>query len=235
MPEEENYPILVTTNGNYYEIDEEKNVTYVENSEIFTITKIYDDGTTETQMVKKGNNYGLISYKKKEGELFVGWSNSSDSFTASNIVDFSDVSEDMTVYAQYVSDEYAQIYQYFIFNNNTKKIESCYVMTAIPGGSMLRTMYSIKLVMNYNEIITECERYSLSSKFTISSADGTSVTELTATSIFGVSGMLATYEIPISELKEGTEITYSPYFVTVDGTRVEGTERTIIWHEYYQE
>lgn len=53
MPEEEKYPILVTTNGNYYEIDEEKNVTYVENSEIVTITKIYDDETTETQMVKK--------------------------------------------------------------------------------------------------------------------------------------------------------------------------------------
>ena len=80
MPEEEFYPMLVTNNGNYYEIDEEKNVTYIDDSEVFTITKIYDDDTTETQFVRKGNNYGLISYKKREGELFKGWSNSPDSF-----------------------------------------------------------------------------------------------------------------------------------------------------------
>ena len=233
MPEEEFYPMLVTNNGNYYEIDEEKNVTYIDDSEVFTITKIYDDDTTETQFVRKGNNYGLISYKKREGELFVGWSNTPDTLNSSTVINFSDVSEDMTVYANYISDDYAQVYQYFIYNNSTKKITNYYIITAVPGAAMLSITNSIKVDMSYKGITTECERYSLSNSFNITSADGT--TTLTSTSIFGVPGTLAVYKIPISEFCEGTEITFSPYFVTKDGAKIEGTEKTVIWHEYYQE
>lgn len=228
MPEEEKYPILVTTNGNYYEIDEEKNVTYVENSEIVTITKIYDDETTETQMVKKGNNYGLISYKKKEGELFMGWTKSPDSInTLASVVDFSDVSEDMTVYANYTSEDYAQI-KYLSIYNSSNIIETFYIVTARPLFSD-----STGLVMNYNGTTTDCSIYKIKDSLSLSFSDGA---VFTARTLFGVtSGNIGVYEMPISEFSEGTEITYYPSFITKDGTKVEGTERTIIWHQNYQE
>ena len=230
MPNEEIYPILVTINGNYYEIDEEKNVTYIENSEISTITKIYDDGTKETQIVKKGNNYGLISYKKKEGELFIGWSNDPDSFKGSTSIDFSDVSEDMTVYANYTSEAYAQI-KWIAINNSNNIIEKFYIVTARPFPSN-----STGLVMNYNGTTTDCDTYKIkdSLSFTIS---GETATIFTAKDMFGLTGMgnIGVYQMPISEFSEGTEITFNPSFITKDGTKVEGTGRTIIWHQNYQD
>lgn len=232
MPEEEKYPILVTTNGNYYEIDEEKNVTYVENSEIVTITKIYDDETTETQMVKKGNNYGLISYKKKEGELFMGWTKSPDSINAlASVVDFSDVSEDMTVYANYTSENYAQI-KYLSIYNSSNIIETFYIVTARPLFSD-----STGLVMNYNGTMTQCDTYKVKDSMLFQISNGTNIISYTARDMFELTyhGNIGVYEMPISEFSEGTEITYYPSFITKDGTKVEGTERTIIWHQNYQE
>lgn len=226
MPEEEIYPILVTNNGNYYEIDEEKNVTYIDDSEVFTITKIYDDDTTETQLVRRGNNYGLISYKKREGELFKGWSNSPDSFVSSSIIDFSNVTEDMTVYANYETEDFAQIKYLSVFNDSNI-ITMYYVVTARP-------IYtdSTGLLMNYNGKMIDCEEYKIKDGLSFTISNGTNTTTYTSKILFGVTtGYIGVYEMPISEFSEGTEITYYPYYMTRDGAKVEGTERTITWHE----
>lgn len=230
MPEEEFYPMLVTNNGNYYEIDEEKNVTYIDDSEVFTITKIYDDDTTETQFVRKGNNYGLISYKKREGELFKGWSNSPDSFNGSSIVDFLDVTADMIVYANYETENFAQI-KYLYVVNGSNIITNYYVITARPMFTE-----STGLVMNYDGKNIDCAEYKIKDDLTFKIANGTDTTVCTAKSLFGVTaGYIGVYEMPISEFSEGTEITYYPYYITKDGAKVEGTERTITWHKENQE
>ena len=61
--------------------------------------------------------------------------------------------------------------------------------------------------------------------------------QFTAKNMFGLTynGNIGVYEMPISEFSEGTEITYYPSFITKDGTKVEGTAKTIIWHQNYQE
>lgn len=229
MPEEEIYPMIVTNNGNYYEIDEEKNVTYIADSEVFTITKIYDDDTTETQFVRRGNNYGLISYKKIEGKLFKGWSNSPDSFNNSNVVDFSDVTEDMTVYANYETENFAQIKYISVFNGSNI-ITNYYIITARPMFTE-----STGVVMNYDGKNIDCAEYKIKDSLSFSITDGTDTTVYTAKTLFEVTtGYIGVYEMPISEFSEGIEITYYPYYITKDGAKVEGTERTITWHKENQ-
>lgn len=226
MPEEEEYPIFIEYNGNYYEIDDKQNVT-----EAFTITKIYDDGTTETQIVRKGNNYGMISYKKRDEELFKGWSKSPDKFNLANVVDFLDVSEDMTVYAHYTSENYARIWFEIIYHGGTKKINRLFIMTARP----LFTA-STGLEMNHNGITKDCEDVKIkdSHSFKIQQIGGKELT-FTARSVFGTTiGNLGVYDIPVSELSDGVEMTFYPYYITKDGTKVEGVERSRIWHEKYE-
>ena len=229
MPEEEIYPILITYNGNYYEIDNEKNVTNIDSSEIFTITKIYDDNTTETQIVKKGNNYGLITYKKKDEQLFRGWSKSSDSFASSDVIDFMDVSENMTVFAHYVSKDYAKVHYQYFYDKSSNIIDRFYIMIARPMFSN-----STGLVMKHDNITTHCDKIkikdSMSFKVVIDSENIT----FTSSSLFGVTGYLGVFDIPISELSEGKEITFYQYYITKDGAKVEGDERNIIWHEKIQ-
>ena len=229
MPEEEIYPMIITLNGNFYEIDEEKNVTYIENSEIATITKVYDDNTTETQFVKKGNNGGLISYKKIDGKLFKGWSSSPDSFSSATIVDFSDITENITVYANYETENFAQM-KYIALYDSSNIITNYYAVTARP---MFTT--STGLIMRYNGKTVDCEKYKIKDSLTFSVVGGTSTTNYTAKTLFGVTtGYIGVYDLPISEFSDGTDITFYPYYITKDGAKVEGTERTITWYKEHQ-
>lgn len=224
MPEEEEYPIFIEYNGNYYEIDDKQNVT-----EAFTITKIYDDGTTETQIVRKGNNYGMISYKKRDEELFKGWSKSPDKFNFANVVDFLDVSEDMTVYAHYTSENYARIWFQIIYNNSAK-IERLFIMTGRPMFTA-----STGLEMNHNGITKDCEDVKIKDSPSFKIQIGSEAQTFTSKSVFGTkSGYLGVYDIPVSELSDGVEMTFYPYYITKDGTKVEGVERSRIWHEKYE-
>ena len=67
----------------------------------YRVTKIYDSGTEE-QMVEGGNNTGNITYAPKSGYMFAGWYQDAD-YTVP--ADFADVTDDMTVYAKYISNK----------------------------------------------------------------------------------------------------------------------------------
>ncbi len=66
----------------------------------YTITKVYDTGSEEQQIVQEGNHIGEITYTERNGYLFAGWYKD-QAFTEP--ADFSDVQSNMTGYARFVS------------------------------------------------------------------------------------------------------------------------------------
>lgn len=180
----------------------------------FVITK-YDGDSVEKQNVQCGDNTGLITYAGKANCRFAGWFLDEEYTKAA---DFTDVSGDMTVYAKYVIDEYL-----------TAKIQT---VTSKKIITKLRTT-TVTDSKQYAEIGFDYSCGEKQSSVAITTYR-TLVSGNRADKFFGGNIPKTAYmlynDLAVKDLSDGTEITLTPYWITLDGTRVNGTSRTVIYH-----
>lgn len=171
-----------------------------------TVT-VNDNGTQSKLYLQPGDISDQLSYAAPEGKLFAGWYTDEACTTAAQLTD---VQEDITVYAKYVSDDYLTLK----YNRNGLfRVTGISLVSAIDSDSYAETGFLINgetyVVDSY------ATRYRLI---------------YTAGSLFGGDvarkAPLMTLDYALSG--SGTlEIT--PYWVTLDGTTVTGTTRTLTY------
>ncbi|MCD8161607.1 MAG: InlB B-repeat-containing protein, partial [Clostridiales bacterium] len=184
-----------------------------ETEETTYVITVHDNDTTYTQEVAEGAEVE-ITYAGKDGYLFAGWYTDEDYTTAA---DFSSIDSDMTVYAKYVSDDYMQVK---VSVQSTKGVvTSLRFVSAVDS----KNYAEVGFVYEYDgtEESVEVTKYS------------TTVSGYNAVKLFGgdvVSGSKLIYnDFSVSKISAGTEIKVTPYWVTLDGTTVYGTSRTVTY------
>ncbi len=200
--------ISVLTVGSNYTLQADLDTT-----DTYTITK-YEDGVAYTQEVDADAEDVEVTYKGKEGYLFAGWYTDEAYTTAA---DFSEITGDMTVYAKYVSDDYLCV--------KCSKLTSKNALTGIRVISAVdcKNYAEVGFVYEYGGDTTTVQV----KKYT------SSISGVTATKMFGgdvVSGSKIIYnDLSVKSMDAGTEIKITPYWITLDGTTVYGTSRTLTY------
>ncbi|MCD7757293.1 MAG: hypothetical protein LUH45_03900 [Clostridiales bacterium] len=177
-----------------------------------TIT-VHDGDKVSTLEVDIGAADVTVEYTQPDGCLFAGWFTDEGYTTAA---DFSEVSEDMTVYAKYVSSDYMQV--------KASTVSSKGVLKSI-------RMISATDSKNYAEV---------GFVYTYSDTEGSatakyaaSISGKTAKNLYGggvgTGSKLIYADLSISGMEADTAVTITPYWVTLDGTTVYGAERTITY------
>ncbi len=179
----------------------------------YTITK-YDGDAVTTQEVEEGATDVTVEYTDKDGYLFAGWFTDEDYTTAA---DFSEITGDMTVYAKYVSADYLQVKASTVSSKGV--VKSIRMISATDS----KNYAEVGFVYQYGDVESSVEvtKYS------------TSISGKTAKTLYGgsvVAGSKLIYaDLSVSGMEAGTAVTITPYWVTLDGTTVYGTERTITY------
>ncbi len=171
-----------------------------------TIT-ISDNGTLSQLETLPGDVRGQLSYTAPAGKLFAGWYSDEACTTAAQLTD---VQEDITVYAKYVSDDYLTLK----YNRNgIFRVTGVSLVSAIDSDSYAETGF----IINGETYVVDsyATRYRLL---------------YTAGSLFGGDvarrAPLMTLDYALSG--SGT-LEVIPYWVTLDGTTVTGATRTLTY------
>ena len=173
--------------------------------ETITVT-VVDNGDVREAAFERGDLTGRIEYTGADGMLFAGWFADE---ACTEPAQLNDVQADMTVYAKYVSDAYLQmkyVEQRWLTSHELQ------LMSALDSESYAQTGFVIN-----GELIPAS---SVSSRYGI----------YTARNLFsGVSrnAKLAVLKYNVSGLSRGSALEITPYWVTLDGTTVYGTTRTL--------
>ena len=174
-----------------------------------TIT-VNDNGSVTTVNLDKGDLTGKLTPAGADGKVFAGWY-TDEACTVP--ADFSDVQSDMTVYAKYVSGAYLSVKykQVGVF-----RVRSVTLLSAVDSKDYQDSGY----IINGEQV--SCTNYK--NRYGI----------ITARMIFGRdvsrSAQLMTYSYATTGLIKGDTIEIVPYWVTLDGTLVTGTARTLTYN-----
>lgn len=173
--------------------------------ETVTVT-VVDNGDVREQTFERGDLTGKLEYTGADGMRFAGWFADE---ACTEPAQLSDVQADMTVYAKYVSDAYLQmkyVEQRWLSNRELQ------LMSALDSEDYAQTGFVIN-----GEAVPAA---SVSSRYGI----------YTARYLFsgvGRNAKLAVLKYDVSGLRRGASLEITPYWVTLDGTTVYGTTRTL--------
>ena len=158
--------------------------------------------------VQPGDLTGELAYTEVAGKLFAGYF-LDEACTVP--ADFSNVQEDITVYAKYVSDSYLQV-KYT--EKGLFRVTGVNLFSAVSSG---RDFAEVGILVNDQPIDTRC-----ASRYLIFQ---------TARTMFGLSksDRLVIGEYSLRNAESGTQLVVTPYWVTLDGTTVTGTQRTLAY------
>ena len=175
--------------------------------ETVTVT-VVDNGEIRELAFERGNLTGKLEYTGADGMRFAGWFADE---ACTEPAQLSDVQADMTVYAKYVSDAYLQMKYVEQRWLSSRELQ---LMSALDSEDYAQTGFVINGV--------EIPAASVSSRYGI----------YTARYLFsGVSrnAKLAVLKYDVSGLRRGASLEITPYWVTLDGTTVYGTTRTLTY------
>lgn len=173
--------------------------------ETITVTLV-DNGDVREQTFERGDLTGKLEYTGADGMRFAGWFADE---ACTEPAQLSDVQADMTVYAKYVSDAYLQmkyVEQRWLSNRELQ------LMSALDSEDYAQTGFVIN-----GEAVPAA---SVSSRYGI----------YTARFLFSSvsrNAKLAVLKYDVSGLRRGASLEITPYWVTLDGTTVYGTTRTL--------
>lgn len=173
--------------------------------ETVTVT-VVDNGDVREQTFERGDLTGKLEYTGADGMRFAGWFADE---ACTEPAQLSDVQADMTVYAKYISDAYLQmkyVEQHWLSSRELQ------LMSALDSEDYAQTGFVIN-----GEAVPAA---SVSSRYGI----------YTARFLFSSvsrNAKLAVLKYDVSGLRRGASLEITPYWVTLDGTTVYGTTRTL--------
>lgn len=173
--------------------------------ETVTVT-VVDNGEIRELAFERGNLTGKLEYTGADGMRFAGWFADE---ACTEPAQLSDVQADMTVYAKYVSDAYLQMKYVEQRWLSSRELQ---LMSALDSEDYAQTGFVIN-----GEAVPAA---SVSSRYGI----------YTARYLFsgvGRNAKLAVLKYDVSGLRRGASLEITPYWVTLDGTTVYGTTRTL--------
>lgn len=173
--------------------------------ETVTVT-VVDNGEVRALAFERGNLTGKLEYTGADGMRFAGWFADE---ACTEPAQLSDVQADMTVYAKYVSDAYLQMKYVEQRWLSSRELQ---LMSALDSEDYAQTGFVINGV--------EIPAASVSSRYGI----------YTARYLFSSvsrNAKLAVLKYDVSGLRRGASLEITPYWVTLDGTTVYGTTRTL--------
>ena len=173
--------------------------------ETVTVT-VVDNGEIRELAFERGNLTGKLEYTGADGMRFAGWFADE---ACTEPAQLSDVQADMTVYAKYVSDAYLQMKYVEQRWLSSRELQ---LMSALDSEDYAQTGFVINGV--------EIPAASVSSRYGI----------YTARFLFssvGRNAKLAVLKYDVSGLRRGASLEITPYWVTLDGTTIYGTTRTL--------
>lgn len=173
--------------------------------ETVTVT-VVDNGEVRALAFERGNLTGKLEYTGADGMRFAGWFADE---ACTEPAQLSDVQADMTVYAKYVSDAYLQMKYVEQRWLSSRELQ---LMSALDSEDYAQTGFVINGV--------EIPAASVSSRYGI----------YTARFLFSSvsrNAKLAVLKYDVSGLRRGASLEVTPYWVTLDGTTVYGTTRTL--------
>lgn len=173
--------------------------------ETVTVT-VVDNGDVREQTFECGDLTGKLEYTGADGMRFAGWFADE---ACTEPAQLSDVQADMTVYAKYVSDAYLQMKYVEQRWLSSRELQ---LMSALDSEDYAQTGFVINGV--------EIPAASVSSRYGI----------YTARFLFSSvsrNAKLAVLKYDVSGLRRGETLEITPYWVTLDGTTVYGTTRTL--------
>ena len=173
--------------------------------ETVTVT-VVDNGEVRTLAFERGNLTGKLEYTGADGMRFAGWFADE---ACTEPAQLSDVQADMTVYAKYVSDAYLQMKYVEQRWLSSRELQ---LMSALDSEDYAQTGCVIHGV--------DLPAASVSSRYGI----------YTARFLFSSvsrNAKLAVLKYDVSGLRRGETLEITPYWVTLDGTTVYGTTRTL--------
>lgn len=173
--------------------------------ETVTVT-VVDNGDVREQTFERGDLTGKLEYAGADGMRFAGWFADE---ACTEPAQLSDVQADMTVYAKYVSDAYLQMKYVEQRWLSSRELQ---LMSALDSEDYAQTGFVINGV--------EIPAASVSSRYGI----------YTARFLFSSvsrNAKLAVLKYDVSGLRRGASLEITPYWVTLDGTTVYGTTRTL--------
>lgn len=173
--------------------------------ETVTVT-VVDNGDVREQTFECGDLTGKLEYTGADGMRFAGWFADE---ACTEPAQLSDVQADMTVYAKYVSDAYLQMKYVEQRWLSSRELQ---LMSALDSEDYAQTGFVIN-----GEAVPAA---SVSSRYGI----------YTARFLFSSvsrNAKLAVLKYDVSGLRRGASLEITPYWVTLDGTTVYGTTRTL--------
>ncbi len=173
--------------------------------ETVTVT-VVDNGEIRALAFERGNLTGKLEYTGADGMRFAGWFADE---ACTEPAQLSDVQADMTVYAKYVSDAYLQMKYVEQRWLSSRELQ---LMSALDSEDYAQTGFVIN-----GEAVPAA---SVSSRYGI----------YTARFLFSSvsrNAKLAVLKYDVSGLRRGASLEITPYWVTLDGTTVYGTTRTL--------
>lgn len=175
--------------------------------ETVTVT-VVDNGEVRALAFERGNLTGKLEYAGADGMRFAGWFADE---ACTEPAQLSDVQADMTVYAKYVSDAYLQMKYVEQRWLSSRELQ---LMSALDSEDYAQTGF----VINGDAVPAA----SVSSRYGI----------YTARYLFSSvsrNAKLAVLKYDVSGLRRGASLEITPYWVTLDGTTVYGTTRTLTY------
>lgn len=181
----------------------------VDDSIVITVN---DNGSSREVSAKSGDSLvGQIDYTGSYGKLFAGWF-TDESYTTPAYLGC--VTEDMTIYAKYVSDSFL----------HTKFVQQrwigseVFLFTAVDSYDYAEVGFLVNGEAVPNEYMgSQYSMYSARALF------GSGV---------GKNAILVVGSYSAGELELGSQLTITPYWVTMDGTMVYGPARTLTCGRY---
>lgn len=176
-----------------------------------TITVRDGDSTTAISAARGEDLTGKLAYAGADGKLFAGWFTDEACTVPANL---SDVQEDMTVYAKYVSDSLlrSKFVQQRLFGSEV------WLFSAIDSGAYAETGF----VVNGTAMPADYT----GSKYSVYSA------RVLFGSGVGKDAKLIVGSCSAKGMQRGDTLTVQPYWITPDGTTVYGEERTLTYGRF---
>ena len=176
------------------------------------VITVKDEDSTREVSAKSGDSLvGQIDYTGSYGKLFAGWFTDESCTTPAYL---GCVTEDMTIYAKYVSDSFLRtkfVQQRWIGSE-------VFLFTAVDSYDYAEVGFIVNGEAVPNEYMgSQYSMYSARALF------GSGV---------GRNAILVVGSYSAGELELGSQLTIRPYWVTMDGTTVYGTERTLTCSRY---
>lgn len=181
--------------------------------EVTTVTvTVNDNGTVSEVTAEPGDLTEMITYAGSKGNVFAGWYTDKSCTVPA---DLTNVQADMTVYAKYVDDAYLSVQ--YIANGLFNRVTSVKLISAIDADAYAETGFVISRSGEEETIVV--------------SDYSKRVNYMNAMLLFGRG---ASYNAPmmsadysVKGMSTGSQMTVTPYWVTLDGTTVYGTARTL--------